>query len=292
MSDGTELAVGGTLRRARQERGLSIAEVAQQLKFAPRQLEALEEERYDALPGATIARGMVRNYARLLKLDPEPLVAQLAQRMQAPDASRLAARYSEPVPFSDGGRRSNVVYLSLSVIILMVVAGIAYQWYEERRAPPRLAFVAPASAPAVSQPTSAPTLAEVPVSEPAAPAKAPAPEPAAPEPAAPEPAAPVATAGAPVRPATDALQESASKPAGSHRLVFRFERESWIEVRDGAGRLLLAQLAPEGAERVVQGRAPLTLVVGNAKHVQLTMDEKPVDFRRHTKSDVARFQLP
>ena len=69
----TELAmtesIGAGLKAAREARGLSISEVAQQLKFAPRQLEALEQERFDLLPGGTFVRGMVRSYARLLKLE-------------------------------------------------------------------------------------------------------------------------------------------------------------------------------------------------------------------------------
>src|SRR5689334_7063572 len=105
MTDGA-LHVGAELQRAREARGLALAEVAQQLKFAPRQLEALEQDRFDLLPGGTFARGMVRNYARLLKIDPEPLVRSVGDRFEAPDAGMLAARYSQPVPFSDSARRS------------------------------------------------------------------------------------------------------------------------------------------------------------------------------------------
>ena len=53
--------VGRELAAAREARGLALADVAQQLKFAPRQLEALEQENIEALPGHTITRGMVRN---------------------------------------------------------------------------------------------------------------------------------------------------------------------------------------------------------------------------------------
>ena len=93
------LNVGAELQRAREARGLALSEVAQQLKFAPRQLEALEQDRFDLLPGGTFARGMVRNYARLLKIDPEPLVRSIGERFESPDADTLAARYSQPVPF-------------------------------------------------------------------------------------------------------------------------------------------------------------------------------------------------
>jgi len=97
LTESAVTGVGEELLRARQACGLEITDVAQQLKFAPRQLEALEQERFDLLPGATIARGMLRNYARLLKLDPEPLIQRMADRLDAPDSNRLAERFSQPV---------------------------------------------------------------------------------------------------------------------------------------------------------------------------------------------------
>ncbi|MDX1377181.1 MAG: helix-turn-helix transcriptional regulator, partial [Burkholderiales bacterium] len=59
------VAPGAVLAQARVARGLSREAVAQQLKFSPRQIEALEAGRFDALPGIAVVRGMVRGYARL-----------------------------------------------------------------------------------------------------------------------------------------------------------------------------------------------------------------------------------
>src|SRR5258708_13501453 len=111
-------AVGAEVKSAGEARGLWVSEVGQQLKFAPRQLEALEQERFDLLPGGTFVRGMVRSYARLLKLPVEPLLESIAGRFAAPDANNLAARYSQPVPFSDNSRRSTFVYLGLPLLVL------------------------------------------------------------------------------------------------------------------------------------------------------------------------------
>jgi hypothetical protein len=65
------------LRQAREAARLSLDEVAHALKFSPRQIELLEADQYGALPGSTIVRGFVRNYARLLKLDTDGLLRQL-----------------------------------------------------------------------------------------------------------------------------------------------------------------------------------------------------------------------
>jgi cytoskeleton protein RodZ len=145
-------SIGAELARAREERGLSISDVAQQLKFAPRQLEALEQDRFEQLPGGTFARGMVRSYARLLKVEPDPLLERMAGRFAAPDAGTLAARYSQPVPFSDNARRSTFVYLGLSLGVLVVAGGIAYSWYRDHRQASQLASVkrSPPAAPRAS----------------------------------------------------------------------------------------------------------------------------------------------
>ena len=47
--------IGAALKQAREAQGLAIDDVALQLKFAPRQIESLEQERFDRLPGPTIA---------------------------------------------------------------------------------------------------------------------------------------------------------------------------------------------------------------------------------------------
>ena len=78
------VGAGAQLEAAREAAGLSLDEVAQQLKLAPRQVQALEETTSRVLPGRTFVRGFVRNYARLLNLDPDLLVAHLPDAAHAP----------------------------------------------------------------------------------------------------------------------------------------------------------------------------------------------------------------
>lgn len=279
--------VGAELQRAREARGLALSEVAHQLKFAPRQLEALEQDRFDLLPGGTFARGMVRNYAKLLKIDADPLVRRVAERYEALDAKDLAQRFSQAVPFSDNARRSTFVYLGLSLGVLALGAGVAWQWYHERH---NGAPVARAQPPAtVAEPSSPPP------SEPAAVAAAPKPK--APE-AMPKTAqAEVAPKGENGRPAVEKIASTKPPPlakvaAGVHRLVIRCEEEAWIEVRDANERALVSSLNPAGAERVVQARGPLTLIIGNAQHVRVLHNDRPIDLAPYTKVETARFALP
>lgn len=261
--DAAEAPVGTTLRMAREAAGLGLEEVARRLKFAPRQLDALERGDWGRLPGGAAVRGMVRQYARLLELDADALVARAGQGAPLPE--QLAHRFQQPVPFSDGSRRSNAAYVALSLVLLVVVGAVAYQWRMERSDRGRLNFVSATQQPA----------------EPARAAQAPA------VPASAVPAKPV-----PETPAASAPPVAESAPSGPRRrIVLRFEEEAWVEIRSGTGALLISHLHPAGTERAVSGIPPFSVVIGNAQHVQLTYNDRPVDLMPHVKVEVARFTL-
>jgi len=291
----TELTgIGAELRRARESQGLAVADVAQQLKFASRQIDSLENERFDRLPGPTNARGMVRNYARLLNLDPEPLLERMSPKVEPPpDSGRLAARFKEPVAFSDSGRRSTLVYAGFSVAVLALVGVVAYEWQQEQTAPK---FVAPTQTAAVPTPPEPPAPPVVEQKKPVETPKPPAAEKPKPAPALekPKPAAapekPKPVAAAPVQEA--APEEPLREATGNfHRIVLICEQESWLEVKDGTGRALVSSLNPAGSERVVRARGPFEIVIGNARGVRLLVDDKPVDLKPHTRVDVARLTI-
>ena len=65
---------GDVLRKAREALGLSLEEVASELRLSAYQIRALEKDDYDDLPGATYVRGYLRAYARLLNLNEERIV--------------------------------------------------------------------------------------------------------------------------------------------------------------------------------------------------------------------------
>ena len=327
-------AVFAALASARQAAGLSIEEAARQLKFAPRQIEALEAGQLQRLPGGTFVRGMVRSYARLLRVDAEPLLAQIAAQVPPPDDERLAHRYRQPVPFSDGGRRSNYLYVALSLVLLVAVAAVALQWRQERASSRTLAFVPaaqmpaePGMAPAAAAPAEA--HAAPPAGKPASAAPATsakprpkpeiAPQAAKPAATAPPSSKPAVTASTPVKPAVAAsapvkpavVASTPVKPAaatsapaapaasattapvspGTARITLQFEGESWVEIRSGSGKLLVASLHTPGTERLVSGVPPFEMVIGNAQQVRLTYNDKPVDLSPYVKVEVARFTL-
>ncbi|MEO8719214.1 MAG: helix-turn-helix domain-containing protein [Burkholderiales bacterium] len=285
-----EEPVGTVLARAREAAGLAMDEAARQLKFAPRQLDALERGEWRRLPGGAAVRGMVRSYARLLGLDGDALVARVGAGQELPDFERLAQRFRQPVPFSDGSRRSNLAYAVLSVVLLAVVAAVVVQWRQERAGAARLSFVSAAQQPAEP--------ARIELASAAPRARAAPQETVAPQANAAPKASPALTASAPPRTRAAPVvsipfiaDQEDGTPGSWRRIVLRFEQESWVEITSGTGKLLVSHLHAAGSERVVDGVPPFSLVIGNAQHVKLIYNDQPVDLKPYVNVEVARLTL-
>ena len=273
---------GAQLRAAREAAGLSLDQVAQQLKLAPRQVRALEEENFGMLPGRTFTRGFMRNYARLLNLDPDLLVAHL------PDAAHAPSLESPPLhstgttmaelPTAHARAPSFGRWLIPLVLVASIVAAAGYEWYRGRpagvAAPPRSAETAPPAAPNTST--------------------TPLPNPVSPDSGAPAPAAPPATSG---QSAPDGTAQPASTPqaaaagAADAVLVVRYEGPSWTEIRDSAGRMLISRLVDADSVEPFDGAPPFSIVIGNARAVTLVYRGQPVDLAPYTRLNVARLVL-
>jgi len=70
-------SAGRLLREARERQGLHIAALAASIKVAPRKLELLEADRFDALPDATFTRALAQTVCRALKMDPAAVLTLL-----------------------------------------------------------------------------------------------------------------------------------------------------------------------------------------------------------------------
>src|SRR5213075_315811 len=157
----------------------------------------------------------------------------------------------------DNARRSTFVYLGLSLAVLALGGGVAYQWYREHQTTTQLAAAKRAAekraksnaAPVAAAPAAAPAPTVTPV------AAAPRAQPKTLDQQTPrvEPVVKVSTAPAAEKAAPLPVAKVA---AGLHRLVIRCEEEAWIEVKDSNERMLVSSLNPKGAERVVQARGP------------------------------------
>ncbi|UCV02187.1 RodZ domain-containing protein [Dechloromonas denitrificans] len=289
-----EPVVGEQLRAARTARGLAVLDIAQALKLGARQVEALENGDWASLPGATFVRGFVRNYARLLQLDPAPLMAQLDSVLEKP-VNSLSVPEARPasMPHTGGAasRRDRAVVMAGAGLV--VLAGLIY-------------FLIPNDLSALRESTQSllDSLArkEEPAPAPADPAAAPA-EPVFPPGATPQEIInPQAVTPAEVTPASERTEakpvapapgaETTPAPASTApQMRFVFDKESWLEVRDRDNKLVFSQRVAAGSEQSLSGQGPFSLVVGYAPGVRVFWHGQAVDLTPHMRGDVARFVL-
>lgn len=299
MNDGagptlSEIAAspGAVLRRARESRGLDIEDVAQALKLSPRQIAAIEADAFDQLNGVTFARGFVRNYARLLDIDPSPLLLGIGANVD-PQQVELAPVSNARGAMPAGG--PSLKPLLPAVLIAAVVFGVGtlgwrMEWFRNPPAPASAEAPADNAGVAVSvplQPGSA--------SEPAgnAPAAGTPVNPPAAEGSGIAPVANAAAAQAPAPAATPA-EEAAKPPApGMQRIALDFEQDAWVEIRDASGKVVHSKLHSGGSSDFIDvgTRPPYSLVIGNAAEVKLRYKDKPVDLAPYIKISVARLTL-
>jgi cytoskeleton protein RodZ len=281
---------GARLRAAREAAGLSLDQVAQQLKLAPRQVKALEEESFGELPGRTFSRGFVRNYARLLHLDAQDLLAHLPDVAQAPalESPTLHSTGSmiAELPSASASRTGLGRWLIPLILIGCIVAAAAYEWYRGG-----LANTAePARAVSDATDRRAPAAAVVALPNPLA--------------SFPQTAAPQATAGTepqaapPAASMRDSVATSVSGAAvpasavpGDATLVLTYQGPSWTEIRDGSGHIIVSRLVLPGAVEPVKGVPPFDIILGNAHVVTLVFRGKSVDLAPFTRQNVARLTL-
>ncbi len=314
-ANATAASVGTWLRVAREAAGLSQDAVAQQLKLAPRQVRAIEEDDYGRLPGRTFVRGFVRNYARLVNLDPEAVVEALPSGEPTSPLERLtytpSSRPMGELPVESSRRSGRATRWLIPLLLLAVVAVAAYYEFSRQAAPrpalpdgimPPPTQPAPAAAPGGTQlpnPLEAPKSDASPLPQ-SAPAASGAADPAVAAAAsapltmttgapADGPAAAPATAAPAAANATAAPFEA--MPAADTPLVLSFTGASWVQIRDAAGTAVVSQTAPAGATIPVGGALPLDVVLGNAEHVNATLRGQPLDLVPYTRLNVARFTV-
>lgn len=276
----TELSPGRAIVRAREARNMTTADVAQHLKFGTKQIEALEADDYSKLPGNTLVRGMIRSYAKLLQIDPAPLL-EAHSRRHIPSEVTVDLR-SKRIPFPDGVKRSTRTYGLLTVVILLVVIGVAYEWrMTPDGGPTALVFVSPAqSVNDVVQMKKPESVAL---------------------PAMPVVASSVSIDGKLADQSLTGLEPEVAvtsvklakipKLGDLRRIDLEFDKDSWVEIKQGDGRTLLSQLNVGGTRQILEGKPPFAVVIGNAPAVRLRYNDEPVDLRPHFKVDVARLTL-
>lgn len=276
-------AVGRLLIEAREKMGLSVDEVAARLRLMPRQVSALESGNTDTLPGPAFVRGFLRNYAKLLQIDAEPLLAACSAHGANTATQKQISLHSENIQISGRQRKGWAVYLSAVLLFLIILGGwFAYTDYSQNGR-----LLQPASEPA-PQAQPIPGTSEIPQPLPLEPAQPVAPAVQSPDAAAPATLPQAPAAAVPAQPAP--AEAAAATPSGA-KLVLTTSKSTWISVHDRDGKEILSKTVAAGGSETVQGTPPLKIILGNAIGVELSYNDKPVDLAPHIRGNVARFTL-
>lgn len=280
----TVAAVGHVLATAREEAGLSVEQAASQLRLSRRQVEAIEAGDLDALPGLAFARGFVRNYAKLLQIDAEPLM-QAFRTEQSPSiaSAHIGLQMENIVIESARNRRPLGVYAIL--ILLLAALGLAVAWYRNQQSA-QTAHTLPEALPMAQEVEPLPL--PIPQPEASSPSQETLAVPAVPEPESASGTVPAETAAAPAQPEPAAPQQAA---AALGAMTLTFSEPSWASVHDKDGKELYSKTMPAGSSATVEGTPPFRVVLGNARGTQVSYNGEPVDLALHVKGNVARFTL-
>jgi len=321
---------GETLRSAREEKGWTLAAVAQQLNLTERALARIEAGDFSQLPGHTFARGYVRAYAKLLGLDQTRLVQEFdlhtGTNASGSNVNSLG-RIEEP------GRLSRSFMRLFGFVLLLVLAAAAWYWWQERST--REALTPPVSAlerievegadgtteihlldradedtaVELAEPTEqgsalSPGEMSTPVESSQASTDAesgeagveaaqslPLSESESGAASSPAESTPVELPSDNATVPVDTSESASATASGEAVLELRFTADCWTRVADAEGRVLYSALAKAGTSRTVSGKAPLDVHLGYARGAQLSYNGEAVSLASHMRGETARLKL-
>jgi cytoskeleton protein RodZ len=268
------------LRQAREQVGMHLAAVAVTLKVPVSRLEALEAGRYDELPDPTFVRALAKSVCKVLKVDPEPILATLPSAHVA-DLGPTATAISTPMPMSRSGTimtsSESMVRVPSAVLVaagLVVLALVLWLWLPER--------------PMVNGQESTPNAVEPKVENDAA-----APTEVANEVAVDANAALPLVVDAVVQPVEPTVEVTPTVgPQVAQGVVQVIASDTaWIQVI-GASERVLMQRSLDAQESVAfSGDLPISVVIGRADQVTVRVRGQAFDLQPWTRANVARFEV-
>ena len=301
------------LQELRELKNMSVDEAATSLRLSQAQINALEAHNWGALPGTAYIKGFLRNYARLLNVDPEGYIAQYDSSLQPLDASSIASPHSiashnnvasiapkkpNPLPsLHESAHQQKMQHSLYGLVALLIASTILFLLYWERNMwMPRMTVILdPISgwfnSSLKNQPASKPSPSPASPSEPVASSANSIASPTGVNTQAKLPIEATLTE------ATSNLSASTppaiTKPAiDALRVIsFQIEKPVWLEVRDSGNNIIYYGTKAANIKETIKGTAPLSVVIGAADALKMEVDGKSFDLKSTAIGNVARFKL-
>jgi cytoskeleton protein RodZ len=284
----TSPSAGALLRAAREHAGVHIGALAGALKVPVGKLEALEADRLDLLPDFVFARALAASVCRTLKVDPEPVLRLLPEHNTP--RLRIDARVSNATFHTTGtGWRVPVLSKlpkSVAAIAALLLVGTAVLLFA-----PSLESLRPTSTEPAAGSSAASGTAVEPVVASAVQALSTPPTPPVVPPTTDAAVAPMAAISQPLAGSSVPVASAEAQPVASDLLVFKARADSWVQVVDANGVVVLRKTLLRGESAQASGPPPLSVVIGRADTTEVLVRGKAFDIAASSKDNVARFQV-
>lgn len=245
---------GARLKKARENAGLTIAQVADRLKILPRVLQAIEADDYKSLPEPVYVRGYLRLYAALVVLPADDIVARfdeyyLADRGQQPSIVSPTKLFT-PLPVFVPRRlpvikAKTMIGLLLTAVVLIGAVAVWQSHLVEkmglwRQQLPNAVSVSTNATPSVN---------------------------------------------------TIPLENTATTLQAVDSLALSFSADTQVIIHDASGTTLTSGLKKAGDTLTVTGQSPFAIELNPAAAVQFRFNNQPIDLKPYTVNGIVNFRL-
>ncbi len=264
---------GARLKREREQRKITLDEIAVSTKIGTRFLAAIEEDRFDQLPGGIFNKGFVRAYARHLGMDEnqaiadfvaatEPTLPEPPPQEEAPVLAALAQRVPEAKKKSRGD--AGIPWGIFAIVLLVVACGFALWGFHSREKPARPSIEAPG--PAKPDTSTLTDQKDAPQSA----AKSAVPDPAAATSQALPPQPAVAT---PESTTSTAAATQVGADAGLFHVLIKAREDSWVAIT-ADGKQIVQETLAAPAEQSIEAREQIVIKTGNVGALEISFNGK------------------
>jgi cytoskeleton protein RodZ len=255
---------GAKLRREREQRKMTLEDVSLSTKIATRHLHALEEDKFDQLPGGIFNKGFVRAYAHHLGLDEQQAVADY---LEASGANQPPAEPEPPpilIPTTENSRDTSVRIPWGALALGLSALAVAFAtWGFYTREAPSLSTIGLGNKAHASAATSVPPTQNAKQSTPQ--------PPAANDQSAPATSSPVTELA--TQPASAAQPETSVATPGTFSVSIKAHEDSWVTITADGNQVVKDKLTPS-TEKSVDAHSQIVVTAGNIGALDLFFNGK------------------
>ncbi len=275
---------GFILTEARKSKNYSVDNICEHLKIPKNVISAIEASNIEALPAPTYTQGYIRAYAKFLEIAEDDLLVMYNEAVPHERASALKPRSSLP------GEASSQSPLVKMVTMMMIAGGVAavlygsIQYYQEKadvmenqleskeRSFTGNSLDSPGSNPLDIQQDKGITeddetaleSSDLLVSE--------------------DPESQLESAQMTADSSEEVVSEQDESIPQDDVINILAEQGAWMEVRDATRARLLYNMVPSGGSKVLQGKGPFRISMGNARSTRVLINDIEIDFTRYISS--------